>query len=92
MLSLSKSKAGTALRRPLKVFDRAAVGLLCGVLEVWHRVISPCLGHCCRFTPTCAEYAITALKKYGFIRGAYLSARRVVRCHPMCAGGVDPVP
>ncbi len=46
----------------------------------------------CRFTPTCSAYALEALEKYGIFKGTYLSMRRILRCHPLCKGGYDPVP
>ncbi|HZM89472.1 MAG TPA: membrane protein insertion efficiency factor YidD [Blastocatellia bacterium] len=53
--------------------------------------ISPLLPPSCRFTPTCSEYAMQAIEKYGALRGAYLAARRLLRCHPFHSGGYDPV-
>lgn len=46
----------------------------------------------CRFTPTCSEYAVQALKKYGLIKGGYLTVKRLLRCHPWGGSGYDPVP
>ncbi|MGI6551099.1 MAG: membrane protein insertion efficiency factor YidD [Syntrophomonadales bacterium] len=46
----------------------------------------------CRFEPTCSQYTVEALEKYGVIKGAWLSARRILRCHPFNSGGYDPVP
>ena len=47
---------------------------------------------CCRFTPTCSQYALEAVEKYGALKGGYLAVRRILRCHPFHAGGYDPVP
>ncbi len=46
----------------------------------------------CRFVPTCSQYAVEAIEKYGAIKGGWLALRRVLRCHPFCKGGYDPVP
>ncbi|HSQ20776.1 MAG TPA: membrane protein insertion efficiency factor YidD [Blastocatellia bacterium] len=60
-------------------------------IRVYKLLISPLLPPSCRFTPTCSEYAIQAIQKYGAFRGAYLGARRLLRCHPFHSGGYDPV-
>ena len=54
--------------------------------------ISPLHPGCCRFTPTCSQYAMEAVEKYGALKGGYLALRRILRCHPFHAGGDDPVP
>ncbi|MFM2112388.1 MAG: rane protein insertion efficiency factor YidD [Pseudomonadota bacterium] len=55
-------------------------------------LLSPWLGSACRFNPTCSVYALEALDTHGAAQGSYLAARRILRCHPWCAGGHDPVP
>lgn len=54
--------------------------------------ISPWLPPACRFTPSCSQYAIEALRRYGALKGSWLAARRLLRCHPFRPGGYDPVP
>lgn len=55
-------------------------------------LLSPMIGQQCRFYPTCSQYAIEALQKYGALKGSYLTLHRLSRCHPWCAGGHDPIP
>ncbi len=66
--------------------------LLIASLRGYKRFISPMLGQRCRFTPTCSQYAIIAIARHGSLRGSWLAARRVARCHPFHPGGYDPVP
>lgn len=66
--------------------------LLIGLLRAYQLLLSPFLGQHCRFTPTCSQYAIDALRGHGACRGSLLAARRVLRCHPWHPGGIDPVP
>jgi putative membrane protein insertion efficiency factor len=65
--------------------------VLISLLRVYKAVISPLLPPSCRFTPTCSEYAMEAVRKYGALRGTYLGVRRLLRCHPFHPGGYDPV-
>ncbi|HOB34788.1 MAG: membrane protein insertion efficiency factor YidD [Firmicutes bacterium] len=60
-------------------------------IKFYRRFLSPLIGPSCRFTPTCSEYAIQALEKYGFVKGLYFAVRRVLRCHPFHPGGYDPL-
>lgn len=62
------------------------------VIKIYQWVISPILGPKCRFTPSCSHYGLEALKKYGLIKGSWLAARRIARCHPWGGHGYDPVP
>lgn len=66
--------------------------ILVGIVQGYRLLLSPWLGSQCRFEPTCSAYALQALQQHGAAQGSYLAARRVLRCHPWCAGGLDPVP
>ena len=74
------------------VWRRAPQKILIAALRAYRLLLSPWLGMQCRFEPTCSAYAIEALERHGASSGSYLAARRVLRCHPWCDGGVDPVP
>ncbi|WP_084470148.1 membrane protein insertion efficiency factor YidD [Jiangella gansuensis] len=66
--------------------------LLVALLKGYRLIISPLYGQTCRYYPSCSAYALTAVERHGALRGAWLAARRLGRCHPWCAGGVDLVP
>ena len=70
------------------VIDRLLIVLLRG----YKRWISPLLGPRCRFHPTCSEYAMQAIGRFGALKGGWLAVRRILRCHPLHPGGHDPVP
>ncbi len=65
---------------------------LVAIIRLYQRWLSPLLGARCRYYPTCSRYAVTALERHGAIKGSWLAARRVGRCHPFSDGGVDLVP
>jgi hypothetical protein len=66
-----------------------ALGL--GLLRLYKRWISPAFPPSCRYVPTCSEYAMEAVERYGVLRGGMMAAWRVLRCHPLATGGLDPV-
>lgn len=72
----------------MRFLAKALVGLVRG----YQWLVSPLLPAACRFYPSCSSYAATAIERHGPARGVYLAARRLLRCHPLNAGGIDPVP
>ena len=66
--------------------------LLIGAIRLYQRGISPLSPPSCRFTPTCSCYAIEAIERFGAFKGTALAVWRILRCHPFCKGGYDPVP
>lgn len=62
------------------------------LLKLYRRAISPIYGQVCRFFPSCSAYALEAVTVHGAVKGSWYAARRVLRCHPWSAGGLDPVP
>ena len=66
--------------------------LLMGLVRAYRLLLSPSIGSACRFEPTCSQYSLLALEQHGAAWGSYLTLARLVRCHPWCAGGHDPVP
>ncbi len=66
--------------------------ILVWLFRGYQRFISPLLGPHCRFTPTCSQYGVEAVSRFGFLKGGWLTLKRVLRCHPLNVGGHDPVP
>lgn len=66
--------------------------LLMGLIKLYQYTLSPFIGQQCRFSPTCSQYALDAIHEYGAVKGAYLTLKRLARCHPWHAGGHDPIP
>lgn len=69
---------------------RFCVRLLIFPVQLYQLFISPIIGPCCRFQPTCSQYFIEAVEKYGVIRGSLKGIWRILRCNPFCKGGYDP--
>ena len=66
--------------------------VLIGLVQGYRLLLSPCLGSACRFEPSCSAFSLQALQQHGAAGGSYLTLHRLVRCHPWCDGGIDPVP
>ena len=79
------NKLSSALKRLLAL-------PLFALVKFYQYCISPYTPPACRFTPTCSQYAVEALKKYGPIKGSWLTIKRLLRCHPWGGSGYDPVP
>ena len=72
----------------LTVAQRAALGLL----RLYKLLFSPLFAGSCRYLPSCSDYAAEAVTRFGVVRGSFLAARRLARCHPLGGHGLDPVP
>ncbi len=66
--------------------------VLVALLRTYQVTLSPLLGPCCRFQPSCSQFALEALERHGALRGSWLAMHRVARCHPLGGTGYDPVP
>ncbi|MFT8315465.1 MAG: membrane protein insertion efficiency factor YidD [Clostridium sp.] len=65
--------------------------IILSMIKFYRKYISPLKRPCCRFYPTCSQYAIDAISKYGVLKGVYISIKRILRCNPFNEGGYDPV-
>jgi len=70
---------------------RAAVWVAVFMVRSYQAMVRPLLIGSCKFQPTCSEYAISALEKYGLLSGGWLAFKRILRCHPLSSGGIDPL-
>ncbi len=80
------------MRKLLGWLGGAVAAVLILPIRFYQLCISPMLGPSCRFTPTCSQYAVEALRKHGPLKGSWLAVRRICRCHPWGGSGYDPVP
>ena len=75
----------------IKVINNCMSNILIYLVRLYRKYISPMKGPTCRFYPTCSQYSIEALRKYGAIKGTYLTIIRILKCHPFHPGGYDPL-
>jgi putative membrane protein insertion efficiency factor len=89
MSSRQKGEIATLVTNTLRgVFT---IPIVCAI-RLWQFLLSPLFGSRCRFYPSCSSYVETAITRHGILRGGILSIWRIVRCQPLCAGGIDEVP
>jgi hypothetical protein len=91
-VSQARAGARTAVGSLRQVARAVGAFLLLAAIHAYRLLVSPGLGPCCRYEPSCSAYATEAVVVHGPWRGAWLAARRLLRCHPLHPGGFDPVP
>ena len=79
-------------KRAISMFTQLLQQIVLLSLKAYRLIISPVLGNRCRFYPSCSLYALEAINNHGVFRGMILTIKRLLRCHPFHAGGIDPVP
>jgi len=75
-----------------KTIAKILIAPFIALIKIYQWVISPLLPNLCRYSPTCSEYSIQAFKKYGVLKGVWLSIKRISSCHPFGGSGYDPLP
>ncbi len=76
----------------MTILSRALRAVLCGVIRSYQLFLSPILPVSCRYAPSCSSYAMEAISTHGVLKGCWMAARRIGRCHPWGGKGYDPVP
>ncbi|WP_112180995.1 membrane protein insertion efficiency factor YidD [Paraliobacillus zengyii] len=66
--------------------------LFLGIIRIYQKIISPIKPPSCRFYPTCSQYGMEAIRRFGALKGGYLTVKRIIKCQPFHSGGFDPVP
>lgn len=80
------------MKRILQFFRSLVSKFLIGLIKLYQITLSPFIGRSCRYTPTCSNYGIEAIQKYGPLKGSWLTLKRVLSCNPWGGSGYDPVP
>lgn len=76
----------------MAVFSKIISACFLGLIRIYRFLISPMVGNCCRFYPSCSRYTMEAIEKHGPFHGFFLMIKRLLKCHPMHPGGIDHVP
>ena len=82
----------TSWRGKLNLRSKILKKIIIALIRFYQLALSPLKQPTCRFSPTCSQYSIEAIERFGVIKGTYLSVRRILKCHPFHEGGYDPVP
>ncbi|OTQ28431.1 membrane protein insertion efficiency factor YidD [Gilliamella apicola] len=80
------------IKRHVCEFNLLIINIFIFFIRIYQRILSPLFGPKCRFTPSCSQYAVIALRRFGLIKGGWLMVKRVLKCHPLHEGGEDFVP
>lgn len=80
------------MKKLFHILSRTLAFVLILTIRFYQKCISPLTPPTCRFTPSCSQYAVEALRKHGPVKGLWLAVRRILRCHPWGGSGYDPVP
>ena len=80
------------MKKAYQIFKKALASVLIFFIKVYQWTLSPLIGRACRYTPTCSNYGIEALRKHGPFKGSWLTIKRVLSCNPWGGSGYDPVP
>ena len=80
------------MRKFLKFIQKLPANIMILLIKIYQWTLSPLIGRNCRYTPTCSNYGIEAIRKYGAIKGGWLTIKRVASCNPWGGSGYDPVP
>jgi uncharacterized protein len=88
----TENGAAASVRRALASLRQLVTDVLCASIRIYQCLLSPLLGNCCRFEPSCSRYTQLCIERLGPVRGTWLGLLRLLRCHPFCPGGHDPPP
>ncbi len=80
------------MRRLLKAISKGVGALMIALIKLYQCTLSPLIGRACRYTPTCSNYGIEAIRKHGPLKGGWLTLKRILSCNPWGGSGYDPVP
>lgn len=80
------------MKRIFHLFSKGLAAIMIGLIKLYQWTLSPLIGRACRYTPTCSNYGLEAIRKYGPFKGGWLTIKRIISCNPWGGSGYDPVP